>query len=133
MVNVVGLVVAFLRSELSVSYVHAEIPQGAGRPVILVEENGGGPQGSSLSPDRITIADVQLRYWADTKAAAWDLASSATSALRGAPRSSPVQSLGVLIRVEPLFPVYLPDEDWPVNSRPGPRYEQTVRIRARTA
>lgn len=128
MVNLVALVANYLRSEGLAIY--AELPDAVARPVTRVEEAGGGPQGSSLTPGRITRGDLQLTTWGTTKAEAWTDIATASDTLRDAPRLAAVQSEGTFVFVQALSPIYLPDEDWPVNGRPGPRYEMTVRIAA---
>lgn len=127
MVNVVALIVRLLQDQGLDFY--AELPRGVARPVGRVQENGGF-QPSSLMPLTLTSIDVQLETWGETKGDAWELLSDAVDLLHAAPRAHTDLAQGVLTRVEPLGAFYLPDEDWPANGRPGPRYEMTVRITA---
>jgi len=125
MVDVVALVVNLLRDAGHNWY--ADLPAGVTRPVGRIEEAGGPPQPSSQMPNRLTRVDLQLTAWAETKTAARQLLDTAITLLHDTPRTDPVNTEGTLTRVEPLGMFYLPDEEWPVDGRPGPRYEMTVR------
>lgn len=111
---------------------YAALPDGVSRPVLRIEEAGGGPLPNSAQPIRLIRQDLQLTAWADTKQAALTLLTAAYQSLHSSILDGRnVTTAGTLIRVETLGGVlYLPDPDWPVSGQPGPRYELTVRLTA---
>ena len=129
MIDVAALVINYLRLEQQPAF--AELPADVGRPCIRVEEAGGPPDASSLMPNRLTRQDLQLTVWGSSKAEAFDQLDIVLTLLHLAPRLDPVQDAGVIVKFEPIAGAfYSPDRDWPIEGRPGPRYEQTIRVTA---
>jgi len=99
---------------------------GTVRPVILVAETGG-PARSSAAPPHLVEGDFQLDVYAETKPAANDLAWDAHNRILAAPRDQPSTVTVNHTRVTP--PTWVPDDDWPVDGRPGPRYLLTGNLK----
>ena len=81
--------------------------------------------------------DVALSCYGTTKIEAADLAENARTALLAAPTDGPDPTVVidgavdvVLTSVTVNSPNWLPDEDWPFEGRPGPRYLVQVAVTA---
>ncbi len=108
--------------------VHADLPDDAERPALRVEESGGvSSLETSRMPDWLRSQDFQLDAWDVTRLGAATLIDQARSVLLAAPRTDPVTPHGVLTLTSASARLYLADSDWPVDGRPGPRYQLTVR------
>lgn len=127
MVDIVALVLSYLQSE-TLNAVEA-LPDSATRPVLRVEE-AGGPPATSVTVNRLTKQDLQIDVWGETKETAWQLMADARDLLLAAPRYNPDHPEGVFTGVRCNGPTYMPDESWPVNNRPGPRYLMVVSVTA---
>lgn len=128
MVDVVALVVSYLTSESVLTV--TELADGQARPVVRVEE-AGGPNVLSAGVNKLTRQDLQVDVWGTTKAEAYDLASNVRTLLWAAPRYNPDHPEGVFISTRSTGPSWLPDVDFKVGNRPGPRYVFTAAITAR--
>jgi hypothetical protein len=127
-VNVAALVVNLLADD-SIN-VRTRLRQDETLPVVRVEE-AGGSENTSLGPNRLTLQDLQVDSWGESKADAWAAIATVRDVLLDAPRSQPSRPEGVLVRVSASAPTWLPDEDWPdPEGRPGPRYLMIVRVTA---
>jgi hypothetical protein len=128
MIDVMLLVLEILRGDGLPAY--TELPEGVGRPVIRVEESGGDLP-NSRQPAYLIRQDVQIDAWGTSKAEARSIIGAAYEALHAAASDPVSYDNGSLSYVQTLGGfLYLPDEDWPVDGRPGPRFELTVRLTA---
>jgi hypothetical protein len=116
--------------DLSGLQVVAEIPQGASRPIVRLEESGG-PDARSRGPNRLMKQDIQVDVWAESKGEARQIIGEVRDYLLAAPRIAGVRPAGVLTGARCTGPIWLPDEDWPTSDgRPSPRYVMTVSLTA---
>jgi hypothetical protein len=102
---------------------YAELPENSTRPVLRIQEIGvDGP--SSHMPDWLHEFDLQVDSWGESKGDAHGLLEAAASVLRGHPSNQH----GQITRFQVVSLDYQPDEDWPANGRPGPRYLSILRL-----
>lgn len=128
MIDVMLLALEILRADALPAY--TELPENVGRPVIRVEESGGTLP-NSRQPLYLIRQDVQLDAWAASKPEARSLIGAAFEALHAAATDPISFDNGRLSYVLALGGFnYLPDDDWPVDGRPGPRFSVTVRLTA---
>lgn len=108
-----------------------KLPESAARPVARVSLLGG-PSQASNRPVWLDKATFQVDVWGDTDDEAEEAITAIREAILTAPRAQPVPDQ-VISFTTCEYPAYLPDSDWPVDGRPGPRYSMTVRISAHPA
>lgn len=95
--------------------VYTAIPASPEWPLVSLFRIGGGPD---EWPYRLDQARLQIDCWADTKAAAHDLARAAQTALWAMPDVP--HATGTVTHVAPDGPfLWLPDDTYPT---PKPRY-----------
>lgn len=83
----------------------------------------GGPPARSGMPDRLVTVDLQFDCWAPSKAEAADLAGLVGAAMLAAPRNpATYDPPAVVTSTTVTAPTWIPDPDWPLDGRPGPRY-----------
>jgi hypothetical protein len=109
--------------------VWVELPEGVTRPCARMTA-GGGREDTSDYPVWLNRPVVNFDVWGATKSQASTAVHAIRDALLSVPREQPVQTHGEVTRVTATYPFWLPDEDFPVDGRPGPRYLFTARLTA---
>jgi len=99
-----------------------ELTDDPTRPAIRVTAAGGAPS-SSRAPDWLVSQDLQFDVWGSSKVEAQDLAAEVRRLMLAAPAgTADYDPPAVIISTTMTPPTWVPDEDWPLDGRPGPRY-----------